>query len=772
MVAVKIGPGGVKFDKGNITDIPKLYKPPPTGLVPSAIPGLYIPPDKPIDPRDCVHYPDSPWCGGNPIDKKPLGADITPSLDNCSVSLQAKITVGFVKMPPVNVSYIYPGQCRKDYDDQSKPKPPDYVPKPVDVPSAPKNSNFSGAYDNGMSVIMILAEDTFVVGGLGNSSHFTVTGYQRERYPCDGESYQLSGRNWDSILRFNASFSSLLQTDPYTSDGSTTVTPSGVVHYTFCKGHTPAYNTRPNSDGRIPWYNNSNINYFDDIPSCTLFAHFGGDLYNGGVIVIEANYGDCKKAFTRGKYAELGPFEYTSADGTVDKIYHDYTWSEYRILDIIPLGSFYPWNPPPPDPPPPDCCMSCCSPSPNQQNNDDSLLREILERVQKIEQSAGSDNYPIKATSPIDQSSLSFADEKSAWEWLFNNFPTGGGANLGKFPFVPDIFDTDVSQRDAQGDNKTSVKTVSDALQLLIKQQQLQSKVLGLDQFPAKVPEWMIVGKVNGQDLNNDQKEYKSIAELLEWYFKNIFGIIGQLGIDFELTDTQPGQPNADGSPGEPKTTTTTVHLPNIAEAIAELFGLITHVNLTVESMQNAGLRTMLDVGSAKQQTFSTHMYVEAICDYLGFSHEDITQKLAIGFKPGETDLTKLLVETEVDVQGIKYDQKHRFRDNLHDLLKAAAIINAVHYRKFDSNGDIASLLFNHIKDRAQASKTIADPVDSQGKTDIERYYKEFEIGFEDEAGIDDHTQPYGRPYSQRPLVQKLTENQPPQAPPTPQGGQ
>lgn len=774
MVKFSIDLKGAKWDNGYkpIPGLPKVkipnagfkdnFKPPPSGLVPTGIPGLYKSPSGPVDPRDCSQWKDSPWCGGNPFNiDKPLGLDIVPTVDECGVSVQVKPTFLYVKMPPLNVTYRLPGECRNKYKAGKDPVPPPEPPVTGVQPSKPTSPpDLSGiskcTYGQSVTVITCTLQEWNYHPYVDSNGKNKITNI------CLNAKATISNKRSFYVPVFNTVTK---QYDYYEQ---------GIIDIKAL-----VFNSE---DGLVTGdTQNSGYDFYDD--------GIGVDGYNidGNWHTVGNNYPGLENQTRDGLATRYGLFrfkcqdaqsfiQYVANNWQTTTYVDDFTdWGEkyLGIVGVLINGS--PYLPPPPPPPPlkKDCCMSCCSPSPNDKNNNDALLRQILqivsenqERIKKTEEVLGIETYPIQAISGIDQSPLTFQTEQQAWQYLLANLSTGGTPpNLGKFPFTPDVFDTDVTQRGAQSD-ATPVKTVSDALQLVLKQQQILNKVVGVDQYPAKVPEWMIVGEVNGQALNNEQKEYKSLTELHEWFYKNLFGIIGQFGVNFELTDTQPGQPNPDGTPGEAKTTTTNIKLPNIAEAIAELFGLVTHVNLTVESMMNANLRTMLDVGSSKQQTFSTHMYIEALCDYFGFSHKDITKKMALGFKPGETDLVKLLAETEVDVPGIEFDQKHRFRDNMHDLLKAASIINAVHYRKFDSNSNLAGQLIDHIKSRAQASKDIAEPKDAQGKTDMERFYKEFEIGFEDESGIDDTTKPYGRPYSERPLVKKLVEPIPPQTPP------
>lgn len=100
---------------------------PKYGETPQADPGFtFYPPldSPPVDPRDCELYPDSPWCGGNPLTTTPVGfEDNEITYSECGVSACTTPVVGFIKLPKRCVVYTRDTpDCGITYpsDDRSK----------------------------------------------------------------------------------------------------------------------------------------------------------------------------------------------------------------------------------------------------------------------------------------------------------------------------------------------------------------------------------------------------------------------------------------------------------------------------------------------------------------------------------------------------------------------------------------------------------------------------------------------------------------------------
>ncbi len=120
----------------NTKDVFKKYNnsiEPQEGLVPVNNSPFYMTPSEPADPMDCNRYPDSPWCGGNPIDLRPVALDIEIIRDECNFGVQFSGTLGFIKIPPFQIVYRNPA-CNPPPDNperENEPGTSPFIPPPT-----------------------------------------------------------------------------------------------------------------------------------------------------------------------------------------------------------------------------------------------------------------------------------------------------------------------------------------------------------------------------------------------------------------------------------------------------------------------------------------------------------------------------------------------------------------------------------------------------------------------------------------------------------------
>lgn len=132
---------GLQINKSDLKNA--LGQPPPEGLVPIGDMGIYISPhvkeDKPVSPFDCENYPDSPYCGGQPFTKTPVGIDLEFTANKCGGSITGTPILGFTKLPPISVAWIAP-ECRAEYGKRKQqPPPPDGIDNPPEGLNLPNN---------------------------------------------------------------------------------------------------------------------------------------------------------------------------------------------------------------------------------------------------------------------------------------------------------------------------------------------------------------------------------------------------------------------------------------------------------------------------------------------------------------------------------------------------------------------------------------------------------------------------------------------------------
>ncbi len=103
---------------------------------------------------------------------------------------------------------------------------------------------------------------------------------------------------------------------------------------------------------------------------------------------------------------------------------------------------------------------------------------------------------------------------------------------------------------------------------------------------------------------------------------------------------------------------------------------------------------------------------------------------------------------------------------SLLDLLQAAAITRAVHWRQVDPKKDIKSQILESIKGSADLSEKLENPIakdDDPSKPkhvkDWEDFLDQVEDGFGFETGIEDAQTPYGRSRDRRPRIRQIGDN-------------
>lgn len=266
---------------------------------------------------------------------------------------------------------------------------------------------------------------------------------------------------------------------------------------------------------------------------------------------------------------------------------------------------------------------------------------------------------------------------------------------------------------------------------------------LGFQDYPIQVTE----------DLTDNTRIREiylpTLSSFNTWQTKQIDAILGQFPFRIDIEDNDLIQTG-----DQPLQ----LEFPNVAETLAELTGLLITVKAFLEANLNASMRTLAEVGSTKTQGVSTYYLLEAIQDYLGFKTKQKTIDVEFLFNPRvgvdenipET-LSEFLTNTKQKVKIEDSDDKHTLEGHMAILKEAAAIIKAVHWRKFNLN-DTSELknFFKNIVD------FIGDEEGEKESDAFKEFLERVERGFIDETGISDGLNPYGRPYDQRPKIRRL----------------
>lgn len=287
-------------------------------------------------------------------------------------------------------------------------------------------------------------------------------------------------------------------------------------------------------------------------------------------------------------------------------------------------------------------------------------------------------------------------------------------------------------------------------LKLLYKKVDKIAQIIGVDDYPVSVPESLISKDEGfiGNLIPNPNKNLQSLTQLFVWYIERFDELMGQFEIPIEIKDADPTTPG-DQPVG--------IKLPNVAESIAEMMGLLLEAAINSRTLVNITTRNLIGSEQDKLQNYKTYMATQAIIEYLGFKHKDTKEKIPMLITPDKESLEELLQEKEFEIEVTNFDDKQTFRENLADLLNAAAIIRAVFWRKIDKDKDIAAQLVEKIKKLKDVDDALAK--NTKDDDDLDKFIADVEDGFRSYTNITDPLNPYGKPYEERPKIKKIGDD-------------
>lgn len=249
---------------------------------------------------------------------------------------------------------------------------------------------------------------------------------------------------------------------------------------------------------------------------------------------------------------------------------------------------------------------------------------------------------------------------------------------------------------------------------------------VGTDNMPVSVPDQI------AKD-NPSQMMIGSLAELHLWQVQQLDGVLGKWPV---------------GIPIPTPTGTTTVGMPNVAEGMAEVIGMLVSQQVTAAQILNTSSRAMVQAGSATQQAHLAHLTARANADFLGYESRPNAVEMPLTYTPGKDLSDGLLSESRAQIKGFENTDNTDIKAILAELLQAAAIIRAVYWRKLDARGDIKTQLRQNIRGQGDFIDQAADSGGSD--SDWEAYLKQVAEGFRGRTGEDN---PYGRPPTEGPQI-------------------
>lgn len=205
----------------------------------------------------------------------------------------------------------------------------------------------------------------------------------------------------------------------------------------------------------------------------------------------------------------------------------------------------------------------------------------------------------------------------------------------------------------------------------------LSNKLLGAINYPIEVPESLLNGyPLNAENPNSKKVKLYSLTEVIVWFIGQFDSIIGQFPVEIEIDDIDPFTAGNQSK---------LVKLPNLAEAIAEIYGLAIKGTINSEVLINLGVRTATEIVSTKNAVIVTQDYARGNAAFLGYKGNPVAREITYALdltKPNQTGRVEdLLKSVKANVQGWQEDDNETVVGYLQKLMFSAGIIKAVFFR-------------------------------------------------------------------------------------------
>ncbi|NEQ64956.1 MAG: hypothetical protein F6K21_05540 [Symploca sp. SIO2D2] len=253
---------------------------------------------------------------------------------------------------------------------------------------------------------------------------------------------------------------------------------------------------------------------------------------------------------------------------------------------------------------------------------------------------------------------------------------------------------------------------------------------LGVEEYPAIVP-----SSLSG----NGTAEIQNLTRLTGWLFERIDEVSGQYPIEVEIQDIDPEKT------GDQKEKVT---MPNIAEALAEIFGLSMQAAINSEVLVSLAVKNLVESGEIKTLGSKNFFALDLLTEYFGVDFKNSKIELPLSFTPGSNDISAFLKDSNIEIPKPDIREgSQTYKDDLRHLLHAADIIKTVHWRKLDPRSSLAAQIVSLIKLYKENSDRFSAESWDQVVEDIEQ-------GQTNKTATS--SKPYGKDPTYRPKVTEI----------------
>ncbi|NET38882.1 MAG: hypothetical protein F6K19_44040 [Cyanothece sp. SIO1E1] len=193
---------------------------------------------------------------------------------------------------------------------------------------------------------------------------------------------------------------------------------------------------------------------------------------------------------------------------------------------------------------------------------------------------------------------------------------------------------------------------------------------LSIADFPATVPASLL-----GSGPATTQIE--SLGELLAWLIQQFDALLGEWPIQVQL--------DADASQG---IQAAEIELANLAEAIAEIYGLTLNAGIDADNNTNMLVRALSELVGLKNMSQITQDIAFANSEYLGYRLQRTQREMAASVTPTQAaQFNQFLQNSTYEILSYENIDQHTVQDYLMKLMFAAGIIKANFFKGAAQDG-------------------------------------------------------------------------------------
>ena len=228
--------------------------------------------------------------------------------------------------------------------------------------------------------------------------------------------------------------------------------------------------------------------------------------------------------------------------------------------------------------------------------------------------------------------------------------------------------------------SKSQCRDIEDMLRKVVKSG-------GFDEYPAVVPKSLM-----GDDANKNVK-VNSLSEMVLWFIQQYDALTGQYPIDIEIDDIDPSEE------GNQKRK---ISLPNMAEAIGEIYSLVLKSGVDSDIHTRFLMRLAAESVANKNISAITQSYAKANALFLGYKATPKAYDMKYAFNANKLGrLEDILEDSEGEIEGWSNEDENTAIEYFQRLMFAASIIKS----KFFKPAGVVSHVLNEVDRLAGGSE-------------------------------------------------------------------